>query len=124
MVPLHKYFTPRCTACAYLVQTISECCGSSALLHCRVCGVCVEHSQMQWHPDLRRRAYDCLMRMTAAVAGLDATVNLALDAVELETAPLVRYSSSTHRSTILLAEKHVCFTHYTSTKQHLETIKV
>jgi len=33
--------------------------------------------------------------MTAAVAGLEATINLALDAVELETAPLVRYSFST-----------------------------
>ena len=38
------------------------------------------------------------MRMAAAVAGLDATINLALDAVELETAPLVRYSSSLYKN--------------------------
>ncbi|KAL0042600.1 hypothetical protein WJX79_004833 [Trebouxia sp. C0005] len=63
---------------------------AAASLISRVSGVCVEHSQTQWHPDLRRTAYDCLMRMAAAVAGLDATINLALDAVELETAPLVR----------------------------------
>ncbi|KAL0049504.1 hypothetical protein WJX82_003747 [Trebouxia sp. C0006] len=63
---------------------------AAASLISRVCGVCVEHSQGQWHPDLRRTAYDCLMHMTAAVAGLEATINLALDAVELETAPLVR----------------------------------
>ncbi|DBA90183.1 TPA: hypothetical protein ACH3X1_003489 [Trebouxia sp. C0004] len=56
----------------------------------RVSGVCVEHSQAQWHPDLRRTAYDCLMRMAAAVAGLNATINLALDAIKLETSPLVR----------------------------------
>jgi len=61
--------------------------------------VCVEHSQGQWHPDLRRTAYDCLMRMAAAVAGLNAAINLALDAVEIETAPLVRYSSPTYRKT-------------------------
>ena len=56
---------------------------------------CIEHSQAQWHPDLRRTAYDCLMRMAAAVAGLDATLNLALDAVKQETAPLVRYTGTT-----------------------------
>ena len=39
------------------------------------------------------------MRMAAAVAGLNAAINLALDAVEIETAPLVRYSSPTYRKT-------------------------
>jgi len=105
VVSVHKYIRPRCTAYACLAQTVCKCCGSSAPLHCRVCGVCVEHSQGQWHPDLRRTAYDCLMRMTAAVAGLEATINLALDAVELETAPLVRYSSPTYRKTIFFQRK-------------------
>ena len=54
------------------------------------------------------------MRMAAAVAGLEATINLALDAVELETAPLVRYSSSTYRSTTLFqytALQHTALQH-------------
>ena len=99
VVPVHKGSRPRSTAYACLAQTVCRSCGSRAPPHCRVSGVCVEHSQLQWHPDLRRTAYDCLMRMAAAVAGLNATINLALDAVELETAPLVRYSFSTYKNT-------------------------
>ncbi len=60
-------------------------------LFCRVAGLCSEHTQAHWHPELRRAAYDSLMRMAAVLAGLDATINLALDAVAQETAPLVRY---------------------------------
>jgi len=105
VVAKRKYIRPRCTACACLAQTVCKSYGSSAPLHCRVSGVCVEHSQGQWHPDLRRTAYDCLMRMAAAVAGLNAAINLALDAVEIETAPLVRYSSPTYRKTIFFQRK-------------------
>ena len=103
MVSVDKYFRPRCTQYSLCLPGANsvQFRGSTAPPHCRVSGVCVKHSQVQWHPDLRRTAYDCLMRMAAAVAGLEATINLALDAVELETAPLVRYSSSTYRSTTL-----------------------
>ncbi len=107
MGSVHKYFRPRSTAYACLAQTVCKSCGSSAPPQCRVSGVCVEHSQGQWHPDLRRTAYDCLMRMAAAVAGLDATINLALDAVELETAPLVRYNSSIYGNTTFM-QRGVC----------------
>ena len=52
--------------------------------------LCSEHSQGQWHPDLRRVAFDCLMRMAYILQGPDAAVTLALDALAYETAPLVR----------------------------------
>ena len=128
MVSVDKYFRPRCTQYSLCLPGANsvQFHGSIAPPHCRVSGVCVEHSQGQWHPDLRRSAYDCLMRMAAAVAGLEATINLALDAVELETAPLVRYSSSTYRSTTLFqytalqytALQHTAFQH--AALQHTE----
>ena len=57
---------------------------------CRVAALCSEHSQSQWHPDLRRVAFECLMRMAYALHGLDAAVTLGLDALAYETAPIVR----------------------------------
>ena len=60
------------------------------MLACRVAGMCSEHSEAEWHPELRRTSYDCLMRMAAALSGLDHAINLGLDAVAQETAPLVR----------------------------------
>ena len=61
------------------------------MLHaCRVAGLCSEHSEGQWHPHLRRVAFECLLRMAHALQGLNAAVTLALDALAYETAPLVR----------------------------------
>ena len=61
------------------------------MLHmCRVAALCSEHSQGQWHPHLRRVAFECLMRTAYALQGLNAAVTLALDVVAYETAPLVR----------------------------------
>ena len=87
--------TESCNPCYSPVLGPVQCLVGAPVRQCSCCrasGICLEHSQAQWHPDLRRTAYDCLMRMAAAVAGLDAAINLALDAVEQETAPLVRYT--------------------------------
>ena len=63
---------------------------SDGLHTCRAAALCSEHSQGQWHPDLRRVAFEYLMRMAYALQGLDAAVTLALDALASEIAPLVR----------------------------------
>lgn len=57
---------------------------------CRVAGLCSQHSQAEWHAELRRVACDCLMRLALALQGLDSALTFALDAVAHETAPLVR----------------------------------
>lgn len=57
---------------------------------CRVATLCCQHSQAHCHPHLRRVAVGCLIRIAAALQGLDAAVSFALDALAYETAPLVR----------------------------------
>lgn len=57
---------------------------------CRVATLCCQHSDAHCHPHLRRVAFECLMRMAAALQGLDAAVTFALDALAYETAPPVR----------------------------------
>ncbi|KAL3144474.1 hypothetical protein ABBQ32_004214 [Trebouxia sp. C0010 RCD-2024] len=56
----------------------------------RVATLCCQHSQAHCHPHLRRVAVECLMRMAAALQGLDSAVSFALDALAYETAPMVR----------------------------------
>ena len=56
----------------------------------RVAELCSQHTQAPWHPELRRTAYSCLLRLTAEASGLDAAINLGLDAVEAETSPVVK----------------------------------
>ena len=70
--------------------TVWHECVCVCVCDCRVAAVCSQHSQPPWHPDLRRVAFECLVRMASALQGLDAAVTLALDALAYETAPLVR----------------------------------
>ena len=56
--------------------------------------LCSHHTHAACHPELRRIAYTCLVRLTAATDGLDVAISLALDAVQAETSPLVRYELS------------------------------
>lgn len=56
--------------------------------------LCSRHTHAACHPELRRTAYSCLIRLTAAADGLDAAISLGLDAVQAETSPFVRYELS------------------------------